>query len=254
MTMQSPTRFLAVGALALSQLVGCAAKQTTASTTPPATTQQTQPQTVVVLRNDPNPPALTEAQIAADASDPNVVVVGDSPWIVVPSFRLGVQLPVGWYRKTQEQILAGLRRSYDAQHQLSAAEEEQFSRSLRGAADRFPEGANIMGLIPSVRVLLVPGGGIPPQDFCERLQLPNARQTYPYATLTRSEWMEVQGRRAARCSNAVTANTLGGSFPGVSDTLWIFGDSHIVLIASVGNASDPVAATLDAAIASIRAL
>ncbi len=208
-----------------------------------------------MLRAAPAPPPLTENLIAEDARDPEVVVSGDSPWVVVPSFRMGVQLPVGWYRTTSDQIIENLRRSYG--DDLAAAGEDQrreLERQLRAAVDRFPADQVSMGLIPSVRVLLVPFGGVPPTDFCEAQSLQFTRQAYPDAQLTHASSTEVLGRRAARCASTMTANTVSGSFPGAQDLLWIFGESHTVVIASIGNASDPVSSTLDTVLASIRSL
>lgn len=240
------------------QLAGCAPSKASQVTYPLSGGQAQMPvqmpvqQAQLQLQENAEPPAITAEMIAADASNPDVVVSGDNPWVVVPSFRMAIHLPGGWYRQTPEQILAGFARSYDASHQLSQEQQAELVRSLRGAADRHPSNAPVMGLIPSVRVAVGAGGGVPPEDFCARLSLPASRQFYPDARLTASSWIQVAGRRAARCSILVTANTVDGAFAGAVEQVWFFGESHHMMIASIGNTTDPVLPTLQAVVASIR--
>lgn len=246
--------------LSLSTVVGCGGPRATSNTTPdanqsPQPAATAEPSGQIALRAEAEPPALTESDIAEDARNPEVVVSGDSPWVLIPSFRLGIQLPVGWYRSTSQQIVENLERTYGPEFAaMSEQERRDFEVALRAAVDRYPSDTQVMGLIPSVRVMLLPFGGVPPTDFCTAQSLPFSRQGYPEAQLVNSSWTEVHGRRAARCTTSMTANTVNGSFPAMQELLWIFGESHTVLILSLGNASDPVSATLDAVLGSIRRL
>ena len=221
---------------------------------PPTSAEPSQPTQIIASTA---PPTLSEAQIASDAADPALVVDPSSAWVVVPSFRIAIQMPEGWYWTNADELIAQGARTGQT---LGSEAEADLRRGLQAAANRWREGdtEHAGHLIPSARVLLGPGGlprGARLQpDACDALLLPQLRQLYPDARATRGTTLQIAGRESARCTITYTVPAPHATMPASSEVALIFGESHVIMIASVGAPEDPVADVLDAMLASIRPL
>jgi hypothetical protein len=187
------------------------------------------------------PPVLSDEVVAADAADPALVVSPETGWVVIPSFRIGVAMPEGWY--------------------WSEANQEVLRRGLQAIVNQYlPNDAAHAGtLIPSVRVLLLPGG-LPrgarlADDFCQASVLPELVAVYPDAVIASHESLTLGGYPAARCGVDHSVTTVGGVIlPAHSESALVFGESHVVMIAAVGGTEVSSADVLTGVLASIRSL
>jgi hypothetical protein len=204
------------------------------------------------------PPVLSDEVVAADAADPALVVSPETGWVVIPSFRIGVAMPEGWYWSDAEEMI---RLTEATRHHLDEANQEVLRRGLQAIVNQYlPNDAAHAGtLIPSVRVLLLPGG-LPrgarlADDFCQASVLPELVAVYPDAVIASHESLTLGGYPAARCGVDHSVTTVGGVIlPAHSESALVFGESHVVMIAAVGGTEVSSADVLTGVLASIRSL
>lgn len=204
------------------------------------------------------PPALSEEVVALDAADPALVVSPETGWVVIPSFRIGVAMPEGWYWSDADEMI---RMTEATRHHLDEANQAVLRRGLQAIVNQFlpDDPAHAGRLVPSVRVLLLPGG-LPPgarlaDDFCVSSVLPELVAVYPDATIASHEILTLGGYPAARCGVDHSVATVGGLvLPAHSESALVFGESHVVMIAAVGGAEVSSADVLTAVLASLQRL
>ena len=199
-------------------------------------------------------PLLTERQLADDASNPSVIVDEHSAWVLIPSFRLGFEMPAHWYWMSAEELRAQTTRTTG--RPISDAEWTDVQRAFRATVHpwRVDDATHAGELVPSVRVFLVEGGGVPPADACSNFMLEFIRTQYPDAQLTSDAQHTLAGRPLVRCAYDHSSPTVNGALPGRTDIAVINGESHSILIVSLGAQTDEVAANLDAVLATARPL
>lgn len=205
------------------------------------------------------PPVLTQEVVALDAEDPALIVSPETGWVVIPSFHLGVAMPEGWYWSDAEEMLR--LTSTSTRHTLDESAAEALRRGLQAVVNQYaPDDPRVAGsLIPSVRVLLLPGG-LPAgarlaEDFCEATLLPDLARTFPDARIVGHEMLTLVERPSIRCMVEHTVTTTGGVIlPARSEAVLAFGTSHLVMIVSVGPAGPAVGETLTQVLGTLRAL
>ncbi len=199
-------------------------------------------------------PLLTERQLADDASNPSVIVDEHSAWVLIPSFRLGFEMPANWHWMSVDALRAQTMRTTG--RAISDAEWADVQRSFRATVHqwRMDDAAHAGQLVPSLRVFLVEGGGAPPPDACSNFMLAFIRTQYADAQLISDSQLTLTGRPFVRCAYDHSSPTVSGALPGRTEIAVINGESHSILIVSLGPQTDEVAANLDAVIATARPL
>lgn len=199
-------------------------------------------------------PLLTERQLADDAANPSVIVDAHSAWVLIPSFHLGFEMPANWHWMSVDELRAQTMRTTG--RTISDAEWADVQRSFRATVHqwRLDDVRHAGQLVPSVRVFLVEGGGTPPPDACSNFMLQFMRSQYPDAQLISDAQHTLEGRPFVRCAYDHNAQTVTGALPGRTEIAVINGESHSILIVSLGPPTDEVAANLDAVIATARPL
>lgn len=199
-------------------------------------------------------PLLTERQLADDASNPSVIVDEHSAWVLIPSFHLGFEMPANWHWMSVDELRAQTMRTTG--RAISDAEWVDVQRAFRATVHqwRMDDAAHAGQLVPSLRVFLVEGGGAPPPDACSNFMLDFIRTQYADARLTSDAQHTLAGRPLVRCAYDHSSPTVSGALPGRTEIAVINGESHSILIVSLGPQTDEVAANLDAVIATARSL
>jgi len=197
---------------------------------------------------------LTERQLAEDAANPGVIVDEHSAWVLIPSFHLGFEMPANWHWMSVDELRAQTTRTTG--RAISDAEWADVQRGFRATVHqwRIDDAAHTGELVPSVRVFLVQGGGAPPPDACSNFILQFMRSQYPDAQLMSDGQHTLVGRPLVRCAYDHSSPTVNGALPGRTEIAVINGDSHSILIVSLGPQTDEVAANLDAVISTAHAI
>ena len=252
---------LAVSACLATALAGCGGSSTRASGSDEgasATAGGTSASEVQVIAAGSPVPTLSEAMIQSDAADPALMVDRSSAWVVIPSFRLAFEMPAGWFWTNSEELIA---QTATTRHTLDDESQASLRRSLQAAANQYSQGdpAHAGQLVPSVRILLLPGGlprGATLQpDFCATEVLSQVQQMYPDAVSVGEARAVIGGRPSARCAFDHMVDTVAlGNLPGHSEAAFVFGESHFVMVSAVGGVNDSQAQVLDAVLASARTL
>ena len=197
-------------------------------------------------------PLLTERQLAEDAAHPGVIVDEQSAWVVIPSFQLAFEMPANWHWMSVDELRAQTARTTG--RAISDAEWADVQRAFRATVHqwRMDDASHAGQLVPSVRIFLVEGGGAPPADACSNFMLQFIRTQYPDAQLISDAQHTLAGRPLVRCAYDHSSPTVMGPLPGRTDIAVINGESHSVLVVSLGAPTDEVAANLDAVISTAR--
>lgn len=197
-------------------------------------------------------PLLTERQLADDATNPSVIVDEHSAWVMIPSFHLAFEMPAHWYWMSVDELRAQTMRTTG--RAISDAEWADVQRSFRATVHqwRMDDASHGGQLVPSVRLFLAEGGGTPPPDACSNFILQFMRTQYPDAQLISDAQHTLEGRPLVRCAYDHNAPTVMGALPGRTEIAVVNGESHSILIVSLGPQTDEVAANLDAVIATAR--
>ena len=254
--------FLALSALSVGVLAGCGGSTTRASSADdeaaPASAGGASAREAQVIAAGSPVPTLSDAMVQSDAADPALIVDQSSAWVVIPSFRLAFEMPAGWFWTNSEEMIA---QTATTRHTLDDESRASLRRALQAAANQYAQGdpAHAGQLVPSVRILLLPGGlprGATLQaDFCATQVLSQVRQMYSDAVLVREDRAVTGGRATARCAFDHMVDTVAlGNLPGHSEAAFVFGESHLVMIGAVGGVDDSQAQVLDAMLASARTL
>ena len=199
-------------------------------------------------------PVLTERQLAEDASAPGVIVDEHSAWVMIPSFHLAFEMPAHWYWMSVEELRAQTMRTTG--RAISDSEWADVQRSFRATVHqwRMDDASHAGQLVPSVRLFLAEGGGTPPPDACSNFILQFMRSQYPDAQVISDAQHTLEGRPFVRCAYDHGAPTVMGVLPGRTEIAVVNGESHSILIVSLGPQTDEVAANLDAVIATVRTI
>ncbi len=232
---------------------GCAATSTSdASRTHSSSHERASSPTAITTTSAPR---LTDSLVDADAARPSLIIDPASSWVIVPSLRIALSMPEGWYWADADRVLEDLERTGLA---LDESVTSGLRRGLQVAANRYPPGhpATAGALIPSVRVVLAsgglpPGGQIPP-NLCEQSVLPELRRTVPDARVVWERPLTVAGRRGVRCRLEFTVPRGRRGIPAATESAIVFGPANVAIISSVGAATDPVGEVVDGIVASGR--
>ena len=194
-------------------------------------------------------PLLTERQLADDAANPDVIVDEASRWVLVPSFDLGFQVP-NWHWESEEERRA--RTTLYTGREVSA----RVLHTYRATVTQWSmnDASHAGELIPSLRIFLIPLGGTPPRDACARTFIQLIRSVHPDAQFIRDSWQTIEGRPMVRCTYDHTSPSHTEAVPRRTELAAIVGESHSILIVSLGPQTDEVAANLDAVLATARPL
>lgn len=194
----------------------------------------------VRVRSNARPPTLSDEMVASDAANPALTVAPETGWVVIPSFRIGVAMPDGWYWSSADEMV---RATEATRHHLDDATVDILRRGLQAVVNEFVEGDPTMAgrLMPSARVLLLPGG-LPRgarvgAEFCTQSVLPELAAVYPDATIVSQAALTVGGYPAVRCGVDHSVELVAGVIlPGHSESVLVFGESHVIMMAVVGGA------------------
>jgi hypothetical protein len=214
----------------------------------------------IQVRSNERPPALSEEMIASDAESPALTVMPETGWVVIPSFRAGLAMPNGWYWSDAEELV---RATETTRHHFDDASIADLRRGLQAVVNEYrQDDPSVAGqLIPSARVLLLPGG-LPrgarvDATFCTQTVLPQLAAVYPDARVVAQSTLTFLGYPGVRCGVDHTVELVAGyALPGHSETVLVFGESHVIMLAVVGGAERAArtAEILSAMVESARSL
>jgi hypothetical protein len=248
-------------------VLGCGSPERAETTSEPASSGSegnasatTAVATAARVRSNARPPTLSEEMVASDSANPALTVSPETGWVVIPSFRLGIAMPDGWYWSDAEEML---RATEATRHHFDDASIENLRRGLQAVVNEFVQGDPSMAgrLMPSARVLLLPGG-LPRgahvgAEFCTQSVLPELTAVYPDAAMVSQAALTVAGYPAVRCGVDHSVEMVAGVvLPGHSESVLVFGESHVIMLAVVGGAdrASRTAEILSAMVTSVQAL
>jgi len=169
-------------------------------------------------------------------------------------------MPDGWYWSDADEML---RATETTRHHFDDETVEILRRGLQAVVNEFEHGDPSMAgrLMPSARVLLLPGG-LPRgarvgAEFCTESVLPELAAVYPDAAIVSQAGLTISGYPSARCGVDHSVElTAGVILPGHSESVLVFGESHVVMMAVVGGAdrSARTAEILSAMVLSVQSL